>query len=73
MQTQYEALRAHFVEGQPEETVAERYGYSVGSFRNLCSQVRKKNRMCLTSLRRGSQDQQRNPMTRYDNGANNAF
>jgi len=40
MQTQYAALRAHFVDGLNPETVAERYGYSVGGFRNLCSRLR---------------------------------
>lgn len=38
---QYEALRAYFVEKQPPREVAERFGYSVGSFRVLCSQFRK--------------------------------
>ncbi len=42
MPTQYEALRAHFVDGQPVETVTECYEYSFGGFRNLCSRIRKK-------------------------------
>lgn len=37
---QYEALRAHFVDGLPSKEVAERFGYSPGSFRVLCSQFR---------------------------------
>lgn len=38
---QYEALRAFFVEKQSAQEVAERFGYSVGSFRVLCCQFRK--------------------------------
>lgn len=38
---QYEALRAYFVEGVPSAEAAERFGYSVGSFRVLCHQFRK--------------------------------
>ena len=37
---QYEALRAHFLEGLEAETVAKRFGYSLGSFRNLCTRLR---------------------------------
>ncbi len=37
---QYEALRAHFLEGLEAGTVAERFGYSLGSFRNLCTRLR---------------------------------
>ena len=37
---QYEALRAHFLEGLEAGTVAERFGYSLGSFRNLCTKLR---------------------------------
>ena len=37
-QRRYEALRARFVEGCPTEEAARRFGYSHGSFRNLCSQ-----------------------------------
>lgn len=33
---QYEALRAHFVEGLRQADAAKRFGYSVGSFRVLC-------------------------------------
>ena len=37
---QYEALRAYFVEKLPSDEVAERFGYTPGSFRVLCSQFR---------------------------------
>ena len=37
---QYEALRAHFVEGLPSTEVARRFGYSPGSFRVLACQFR---------------------------------
>ena len=37
---QYEALRAHFLEGLEAGTVAERFGYTLGSFRNLCTKLR---------------------------------
>jgi len=38
---QYEALRAYFVEGLPSAEVADKFGYSAGSFRVLCSQFRR--------------------------------
>ena len=37
---QYEALRAYFVEKLPSDVVAERFGYTPGSFRVLCHQFR---------------------------------
>ena len=37
---QYEALRAHFLEGLEAGTVAERFGYGLGSFRNLRARLR---------------------------------
>jgi hypothetical protein len=37
---QYEALRAYFVEGLPSTEVAQRFGYSPGSFRVLCHHFR---------------------------------
>jgi hypothetical protein len=37
---QYEALRAYFVEQLPSALVAQRFGYSPGSFRVLCHQFR---------------------------------
>lgn len=33
---QYEALRAFFVDGQPSQEVARRFGYTPGAFRVLC-------------------------------------
>jgi hypothetical protein len=38
---QYEALRAYFVEEQPSQEVARRFGYTPGSFRVLCTQFRR--------------------------------
>ena len=38
---QYEALRAHFLEGLEAEETAKQFGYSLGSFRNLCTNWRK--------------------------------
>ena len=40
LQRQYEALRAYFVEGLPSARVAERFGYTDGSFRVLCHEFR---------------------------------
>lgn len=37
---QYEALRAYFVDGLPSKEVAERFSYTPGAFRVLCSQFR---------------------------------
>ncbi len=37
---QYEALRTYFVEGRSAREVAERFGYTVGSFRQLVHQFR---------------------------------
>ena len=37
----YEALRAHFVDGVSAAEAAKRFGYSYGSFRNLCSEFRR--------------------------------
>jgi len=37
---QYEALRAYFVDELPSKEVAERFGYTPGAFRVLCSQFR---------------------------------
>ena len=37
---QYEALRAYFIDGLPSTEVAARFGYSPGSFRVLCHQLR---------------------------------
>jgi len=37
---QYEALRTYFVDELPSKEVAERFGYTPGAFRVLCSQFR---------------------------------
>lgn len=37
---QYEALRSYFVDGLPSAETAARFGYSAGSFRVLCHQLR---------------------------------
>jgi hypothetical protein len=39
-QRQYEALRTYFVEKSPSADVAQRFGYSPGSFRVLCHRFR---------------------------------
>src|ERR1700722_20399985 len=39
-QRQYEALRTYFVEGGSSAQVAQRFGYSPGSFRVLCHRFR---------------------------------
>jgi hypothetical protein len=52
---QYEALRAYFVDGLPSAEVADRFGYSPGSFRVLCSKFRKDpERVFFVSPARGS-------------------
>jgi hypothetical protein len=43
---QYEALRAVFVEGQPLEPVAVRFGYKISTFQSMVSRFR-------TECRRG--------------------
>ena len=40
-QRQYEALRAYFVENLPSAEVAQRFGYTPGSFRVLCHAFRR--------------------------------
>ena len=40
-QRMYEALRAFFVEGKPSHEAARAFGYTPGSFRVLCHQVRR--------------------------------
>jgi hypothetical protein len=39
---QYEALRAFFVDEAPQAEIAKAFGYSVGAFRVMCCQFRKK-------------------------------
>jgi len=41
MHRQYEALRAFFVDGLPSAQAAERFGYTPGSFRVLCHELRR--------------------------------
>ena len=43
----YEVLRAAFVEELPLRTIAERFGYSYGTVRNLCSKFRQNPDMCF--------------------------
>ena len=53
---QYEALRAYFVEGLSAARVAERFGYTVGSFRVLASKFRQNpGRAFFIAPRRGPQ------------------
>lgn len=40
-QRQYEALRAYFVDGEPSQLAADRFGYTPGSFRVLCHHFRR--------------------------------
>ena len=40
-QRRYEILRACFVDNQPMQAVAQYFGYSYGSVRNLCSEFRR--------------------------------
>ena len=40
-QRRYEAVRAYFIDDQSPREVAERFGYSYGTVRNLCSDVYK--------------------------------
>jgi hypothetical protein len=39
-QRRYEAIRAVFIEGQPLQTVAARFGFAYGTLRNLVAQFR---------------------------------
>jgi hypothetical protein len=39
-QRQYEALRAVFLDGCPQQEIAQRFGYSAGAFRHLVGQFR---------------------------------
>jgi hypothetical protein len=56
-QRQYEALRAHFVEGHSQVDVARTFGYSPGSFRILCHQFRANpQREFFLSPRKGPQN-----------------
>jgi hypothetical protein len=51
---QYEALRAYFVENMPQKDAAKKFGYSLGSFRVMCHQLRKNpNRPFFIAPQRG--------------------
>lgn len=53
---QYEALRAYFVDHLPSQQVAQRFGYTQGSFRVLCHQFRQDpNRKFFLSPQKGPQ------------------
>jgi hypothetical protein len=55
---QYEALRAYFLEKLPSDTVAQKFGYTPGSFRQLCHQFRNEwdnQQRFFASLKRGPQ------------------
>jgi hypothetical protein len=45
---QYEALRAVFVEGQPLELVAQRFGYTTATLRSMVSRFRAGRRRGVT-------------------------
>ncbi len=56
MQRQYEALRAYFVEKIPSDTAALNFGYTPGSFRQLCHQFRNEwdnQKRFFASIKRG--------------------
>jgi transposase-like protein len=61
---QYEALRAYFVEGLPSKIVAERFGYSPGSFRGLVHQFRQQPQrdFFAPALKENESQQQRNQL-----------
>jgi len=54
---QYEALRAYFLEGSPSQQVAERFGYSPGSFRVLCHHFRRAKPAFFQDLKPGPRTQ----------------
>jgi len=56
-QRQYEALRAYFVEGTSTLTVAQRFGYTPGSFRVLCHHFRREKPDWFRELKRGPHTQ----------------
>ncbi len=61
---QYEALRAFFVEGLPSTEAAQRFGYTPGSFRILCHDLRQNPdwEFFLSSRRAPRQDPGRDPV-----------
>jgi hypothetical protein len=56
-QRQYEALRAYFVEGAPSPQVAQRFGYTSGSFRVLCHHFRRSQPDFFRQLKPGPRTQ----------------
>ena len=54
---QYEALRAYFVEGISSQLVAERFGYTAGSFRVLCHHFRRSQPDFFRDLKPGPRTQ----------------
>ena len=56
-QRQYEALRAHFVEGASSSDVSQRFGYTPGSFRVLCHHFRRSKPDFFRELKHGPHTQ----------------
>jgi len=56
-QRQYEALRAYFVENASSADVADRFGYTAGSFRVLCHHFRRLKPDFFRELKRGPRTQ----------------
>jgi hypothetical protein len=48
-QRQYEALRAIFVDDEPLERVAERFGYTPATLRSMASRLRSDRRQSVTT------------------------
>src|SRR5437660_7676091 len=61
---QYEALRAYFVEGLSSSLVAERFGYTPGSFRVLCHHFRRSQPDFFRDLKPGPRSQPRKSAVR---------
>ena len=56
-QRQYEALRAFFLDGSPSQDVAQRFGYTPGSFRVLCHHFRRRKPDFFRDLKPGPRTQ----------------
>jgi transposase len=56
-QRQYEALRAYFIEAASTQQVAQRFGYTPGSFRVLCHHFRREKPDWFRELKRGPRHQ----------------
>ena len=61
---QYEALRAYFVEGISSQLVAERFGYTAGSFRVLCHHFRRSQPDFFRDLKPGPRTQPKKDASR---------